>query len=46
MVVHGGICGYSRVILFLGLSNNNRAETVRLHFVKGAREYGMPVAVR
>ena len=34
MVVHGGVDGYSRVIVYLKCSNDNRAETVLQLFRK------------
>ena len=45
-VVHGGIDGYSRVLTFLNLSQDNKANTVLQHFKRGVVEWGLPVAVR
>lgn len=45
-VVHGGVDGYSRTLVFLKLSNNNRASTVLQHFKTGVLTWGLPVAVR
>ena len=46
MVVHGGIDGFSRMVVFLKCSSNNKATTV-LHCFKGAvATYGLPSRVR
>jgi hypothetical protein len=45
-VIHGGIDGYSRCIVFLGCSGNNRAHTVLSHFVVATEKYGLPSRVR
>lgn len=45
-VVHGGIDGYSRSIVFLNCSNNNRSCTVLSHFRKATEEYGVPSRLR
>lgn len=46
IVIHGGIDGFSRLVVFLGASTNNRAETV-LNLLKHAvRNYGIPSRVR
>lgn len=46
LVIHGAIDGYSRLIMFLKVSPNNRAETVFDAFVKGVEEFGLPSRVR
>ncbi len=46
LVIHGGINGFSRVITFLRVSTNNRADTVREGFQSGVREYGLPSRLR
>lgn len=45
-VIHGGIDGYSRRIVYLQCSDNNRAETVLKLFVDCVRELGLPSRVR
>ena len=46
IVIHGGIDGYSRLIMFLQASTNNRASTVLSVFQKTVEEYGLPSRVR
>ena len=41
-VIHGGIDGFSRLITFLRVSGNNRAETVFSAFCGAIAEYGLP----
>ena len=45
-VVHGGIDGFSRLVVFLKCAMNNRAETVMSTFIEGTRRYGIPSRVR
>jgi hypothetical protein len=45
-VVHGGIDGYSRTIVYLHCSTNNRASTVLSSFCDGVTSYGVPDRVR
>ena len=45
-VIHGGIDGFSRLITFLRVSGNNRAETVFSAFCGAIAEYGLPSRVR
>ena len=46
IVIHCAIDGYSRRILYLHASDNNRAETVFLHFHEAVTECGWPSRVR
>ena len=46
MVIHGGIDGYSRMIVFLQLSNNNCSSTVMKLFHSAIEMYGLPSRVR
>lgn len=46
IVIHGGIDGYSRLITYLGASDNNRADTVQSLFVRATEEHGVPSRVR
>ena len=46
MVTHCAIDGYSRVVLFLRCSNNNRADTVYNLFLKAVHQYGLPSRIR
>ena len=46
LVTHGGIDGYSRSIVFLKCSNNNRARTVIESFTKAVQHHGLPNHVR
>ena len=45
-MVHAGIDGSSRMIVFLHCSNNNRASTVYDLFLKAVQSYGLPSRVR
>ena len=45
-VIHGAIDGYSRIIMYLSCSNNNRANTVLSYFSKAVQENGLPTHVR
>ena len=42
MVVHGAVDGYSRLVVYLHCSNNNRAETVLQLFQTAINHYGLP----
>lgn len=46
MVTHGGIDGYSRMIVYLQCSGNNQADTVYRLFLKAVEEFGLPSRVR
>ena len=46
IVVHGGIDGYSRLIVFLNAATNNNADTVLECFLRGVSSYGLPSRVR
>ena len=43
MVIHGGVDGYSRTIVYLKCAQNNQADTV---MVAAVDEYGLPECVR
>ena len=45
-VIHGAIDGYSRLIMFLKLSTNNRSDTVLSAFLSAVHEFGLPSRVR
>lgn len=46
MVIHGGIDGYSRLIVYLECSSNNKATTVARLFLKATEEFCWPSRVR
>eukprot|EP00794_Sanderia_malayensis_P001015 gene1015-335_t len=46
LVFHGGIDGYTRMIVFVTCSNNNRAETVFTSFHGAVQQFGLPSRVR
>ena len=46
MVVHAAIDGFSRTVLFIQCSTNNRAATVYEHFLKAVGKYGLPSRIR
>ena len=46
VVIHGGIDGYSRLIVFLKASANNRASTVLNYFQEAVAQYNLPSRVR
>ena len=45
-VIHGGIDGYSRTVVFLRCSTNNEARTVFSPFEKAVQDHGLPNRVR
>ena len=45
-VIHGGIDGFSRLIVFLQASTNNRAGTVLQLFLEAVESYNLPSRVR
>ncbi len=45
-VIHGGIDGFSRLIVYLRCSTNNRAATVMTEFYNATTEYRVPSRVR
>ncbi len=46
IVVHGAIDGFSRLVLFLRGSTNNKAVTVFGHFLTAVGKYGLPSRIR
>ena len=46
MVTHGGIGGYSRLVVYLQCSLNNKSSTVYKLFLEATRHYGLPSRVR
>ncbi|XP_062342184.1 uncharacterized protein LOC134039976 [Osmerus eperlanus] len=46
IVIHGGIDGYSRLVVFLRASSNNRSSTVMDCFMNAVTRYGVPSRVR
>lgn len=46
LVTHCAIDGYSRLVVFLRCSNNNRADTVYSLFLQAVRQYGLPSRIR
>lgn len=46
LVIHGGIDGFSRLVVYLNVSTNNRAETVLQAFNSAIQQYGIPSRVR
>jgi hypothetical protein len=45
-VIHGGIDGFSRSVVYLRCSTNNRADTVLNLFTNATNRYGIPSRVR
>ncbi|KAA0701572.1 hypothetical protein E1301_Tti022885 [Triplophysa tibetana] len=46
IVVHGGIDGYSRKIMYLKANSNNKAASVLDCFLEAVHEHGLPHRVR
>ena len=46
IVIHGAVDGYSRIPVYLGASDNNKALTVLQLFLRGVQLYGLPSRVR
>lgn len=46
IVIHGGLDGFSRMIVFLQASTNNRASTVLQYFQSAVEHYNLPSRVR
>ncbi|XP_026114742.1 uncharacterized protein LOC113093121 [Carassius auratus] len=45
LVIHGGIDGFSRLIVYLSVSPNNSASTVLSNFISAVNQYGIPSRV-
>lgn len=45
-VIHGGIDGYSRMVVYLKCSTNNRSATVMTEFYEATKRFGVPSRVR
>lgn len=45
LIVHADIDGNSRVLTFINVDPNNRAQTVLSSFLHGVSEYGIPSRV-
>ncbi|KAL7369439.1 hypothetical protein ABVT39_015229 [Epinephelus coioides] len=45
-VVHGGVDGFSRLVVYLTVAGNNRASTVFRSFIAAVEQYGLPSRVR
>ena len=45
-VTHAGIDGYSRIIVYMRSSTNNRSSTVLNAFLEGVQRFGVPSRVR
>ncbi len=46
LIIHGGIDGFSRLVMFLKVSSNNKAETMFQAFEEGVAEFGLPSRIR
>lgn len=46
IVTHGAIDGFSRLVVYLQSSNNNKAQTVYNLFLTAVQQYGLPSRVR
>lgn len=45
-IIHGGIDGFSRLVVTLNVANNNRSDTVVGYFREAVRQFGLPSRVR
>ena len=45
-MIHGAVDGFSRLITFLKVADNNRAETVLNAYLQAVDEFGLPSRVR
>lgn len=45
-IIHGGIDGFSRMVVYLRCSGNNKSTTVLLHFCEAVKNFGKPSRVR
>ena len=45
-MIHGGIDGFSRLVVLLQASTNNRADTVLILFMEAIQRYNLPSRVR
>ena len=45
-IIHGGINGYSRMIIYLKCNGNNKSTTVLHHFNEAVKKFGKPSRVR
>ena len=46
LIIHGGIDGFSRMTVYLKCNNNNKSETVLIHFHEATEKFGIPNRVR
>ena len=46
LVIHGGIEGYSRVVVFLKCASNNQGETVLETFMEACESFRVPIRIR
>ena len=44
--IFSGIDGFTRMIVFMNVSNNNRCDTVHRGFLKATDEFGWPCRIR
>ncbi|XP_060754200.1 uncharacterized protein LOC132864798 isoform X2 [Neoarius graeffei] len=45
-VIHGGVDGFGRLVVYLTVAGNNRASTVLRSFMTAVEQYGLPSRVR
>ena len=46
LVIHGGVDGFSRLIMYLKVASNNRSDIVLRAFVEAVDKFGLPTSVR